>query len=163
VISHFDLAEACQFLNLLIALGEVSFSESGDTMELRRALTLASIVAYARPFKKSRGAPLTASRIDVTEIVGLSEPELQLHELILMSRDRAFAHSDAELTQFDYNRRHPNGPMPTINDPRVAFTRNQAKALHALAAKVSTWTASWATRISGVPIMESRRNSPRDV
>lgn len=162
VISHFDLAEAAQFLNQLKALNQLQLDDADERQELRRALTIASVIAYSRPFSNSYGAPDTARSISIEDVENIGSQELTLHASIILRRNQTFAHSDAETAALWYDRAHPNGPVPYVTDPRVAFTFNQVVAFHALAAKLSIWTASRATQISGVYVIGSRRAAPSD-
>ena len=162
VISYFDFHEAAQFLNELKALGPVDIQEPHSVSELRRALTIASIVAYARPFTRNNGAS-TAPKIRIADVEGLSAEERDLHEIVMSRRHGAIAHSDAEVAALHYQLDHPNGPVPHVKDSRVAFTLFQAETFHALAAKLSTWSASRALRLTGVPLIGGYRAAPGDV
>jgi hypothetical protein len=162
VISYFDLSEATQFLNQLKALGPINFEEPIDVLELRRALTIASIVAYGRPFTRNDGAPHTAPRIKIENIDTVSPTQRDLHATIIKRRNSVIAHSDAEMAALRYERDHPNGPVPHIVDPRIALTLGQAESFHALSFKVSLWVSSRAYQISGVPVMGARRGAPSE-
>jgi hypothetical protein len=65
-------------------------------MVLQRALLTAAVVAYARPFKNSRGSREGSASarlpIDVGTLLGVEE--IALHERIIDLRDRGVAHSD---------------------------------------------------------------------
>lgn len=160
VISHFDFAEAAQFLNQFMALHPLQLHERLDADELLRALTVASVVAYARPFTKNFGAPTTAPRLSIEEVRDLTSEHLILHSSLMAKRDHVFAHSDAEMSALRYNRSHPSGPVPRVIDRRVALTLHEAQGFHALAAKLSIWSAAEASRISGVDVISSQRGAP---
>jgi hypothetical protein len=65
------------------------------SMVVQRALLTAAIVAYARPFKRSRAAEGKASaRAPTTLLDALDAEERRLHERIIGIRDEGVAHSD---------------------------------------------------------------------
>lgn len=163
VISYFDALEATQFLNRLIALGPVRTDEGDAIGEARRAFTISSILAYARPFTKNHGAPETAARIKIEEVANVTSDQLEIHRRLMERRDRALAHSDAVTASLTYDREHPNGPVPNVVDPRVALSYAGAQNVHALAWKVASWAASRAAAISGVAVIASRRDAPSDL
>ena len=101
VISYFDLSEATQFLNQLKALGPISSQEPSNVSEQRRALTIASIVAYGRPFTRNVGAPLTAPCITIDDVDTVSTTQRELHATIIKRRNSVIAHSDAEMAGFN--------------------------------------------------------------
>ena len=163
VISHFDFAEAAQFLNQFVALAGVPLTNGVEADELRRALTVASVIAYARPFTRNFGAPVTAASIQIEDVSDVTTWQRALHDRLMDKRSRIFAHSDAEMAALRYDRDHPTGPVPRVVDPRIAFTIADANNVHALAATLSIWCAGQATRLSGVPLMGSRRAAPSDI
>jgi len=65
-------------------------------MVLQRALLTSAVVAYARPFKKSRGAREGSASAKLPIDIGalLDGSQIALHERIIDLRDRGVAHSD---------------------------------------------------------------------
>jgi len=66
---------------------------------VQRALLVAAIISYARPFRggwANRTQPI-APKVDDTLGEGLSDAQQDLHILLLRYRDKAIAHSDFEL------------------------------------------------------------------
>ena len=87
VIAQGDLAQAHAFARELCV--------AGHSAVVREALTLASVVAYARPFKKSNGGE--ADRlIAVDTIPQLSPADSALHDYVIGLRDTEMAHSDTK-------------------------------------------------------------------
>jgi len=68
-------------------------------MVLQRALLTAAVVAYARPFKNSRGGREGSASAKLPIDIGtlLSMEHIALHERIVDLRDRGIAHSDFSL------------------------------------------------------------------
>jgi hypothetical protein len=163
IISLFDFREAVQFLSQFIAIADASTGSDRGVDEMRRALTIASIIAYARPFTRNYGAPSVARSISVDEVGTLTAFQRQLHEQLMTRRNRAYAHSDAEMAELTYDRDHPNGPVPRVSDPRIAFTNADAFNVRNLAQKLSTWCTSEAVALSGVYVIGSRRAAPQDL
>ena len=162
VISHWDFAEAVQFLNHLLAMGEFALDEHSDKLDQRRAWTISALIAYCRPFMVSQGGPLTAPKISVADVEGLTDDQRSLHANMMTRRHNIFAHSAAEMAALTYDRTHPNGPVPLITDRRVAFSLEQAQRFRDLAFHAQRWASGRAARISGVPVMGSARGAPGD-
>ena len=88
LISHEDIGEAQQYLRLLEQLDPAS-----DAV-VRRALLTAAVVAYSRPFRKSRGGDKAANYLPVNLDQCFTPAQLAAHQKILDLRDTAVAHSD---------------------------------------------------------------------
>lgn len=86
-ISEKDFAEACEYLD--------RFSQEAGVV-VQRALIVAAIVAYARPFKKSFGSKAQAENsIDIPKSF-FTDDEKALHNKVITLRDQGVAHSDFE-------------------------------------------------------------------
>ncbi|MCC8934884.1 hypothetical protein [Rhizobium sp. 'Codium 1'] len=94
VIAHADIQQA---LSAITFLGEEVDEEAKYTkVELRRikCFKTAFIVAYGRAFTSSKGRydKLSLKKIGIR----LTEPERELHELIIQLRQKVYAHSDED-------------------------------------------------------------------
>lgn len=87
-LSKLDFHEASLYLEVL--------NSDGMHPTVQRAVLCASIVAYARPFRKNRGGQQAAETLALPEAF-LSDAEQELHDKLLMLRDRGIAHSDFDL------------------------------------------------------------------
>jgi hypothetical protein len=90
-----DFTEAKAYLEAL---------DTKQTREVKSALLLAAIVAYARPFTQND----PSAQIRATSTVGLnpkaelSQEQLALHDTVLEFRHKAIAHSSYDMRPFDY-------------------------------------------------------------
>jgi hypothetical protein len=88
-ISERDFVEAADYLNA---------DDPSQTATVRRALLLAAIVAYARPFTKNKDAsddratPFLQARLSKI----FAQAELSLHKRLISLRNEALAHSQFE-------------------------------------------------------------------
>lgn len=105
------------------AVPEPAFTSEDLT---RLALTVGGVVAYSRPFKKSRGADakrlLELSDLEHDLLAPFSVDSKDLHDELLSERDRISAHSDSELWDFQIRSDPTHGPTPRVTVPRRAFT-----------------------------------------
>jgi hypothetical protein len=88
LISHEDIGEAQQYLRMLEQL------DSTSDAVMRRALLTAAVVAYSRPFRKSRGGGKAAHYLPVDLDQWFTPAQLTMHQSVLELRDKAVAHSD---------------------------------------------------------------------
>ena len=106
LISEEDFLDAIDYADLLLRRrlyephvnwGDDDFLNSDDCLILEAA-THALVVAYSRPFTRSRGhnkaKPVLPDRVWTSTF---SEQERELHEEILRKRNQEVAHSDAEV------------------------------------------------------------------
>lgn len=86
-LSKKDFSEAHNYL--------LEYLQSGPPFT-RRAVIVAAIIAYARPFKHNRGgrAGRATEKLEVDLDRLLSSEERALHKRVIDLRDRAIAHSD---------------------------------------------------------------------
>lgn len=136
VISHWDLREAIATAERLVALGPFGSRTGPEELE-RRARTLATVVAYARPFSNNRGAAVDR-RLNVDEIT-LSPEQRELHGELLRLRDQVFAHSDAEEAEVSLSRNVHGDLVTTLVDPRPLMRLKHAERVLELAQQVSGW------------------------
>lgn len=112
-----ELSEAHQYANALLKSGLLQ-EHSEDCSPAHRALDLALIVSYARPFTKCRGYGHVKPARDKA-LTSLSPDELELHKRIMSARDKEYAHSDADANDiivftdgiFQYGKRLIRSPL----------------------------------------------------
>lgn len=143
-ISRLDFEEAHQYLT--------AYSEDHDPI-IQCALVTAAIIAYARPFKKSKGNK--ADKVLTLPPDYFSHPdEAELHALLLELRDQGVAHSDFT--------RRPTGLLPSKAPGVMTWSRafNPLSALHNIPLfKTMAWRLHCycieATQTLGMEIMNS--------
>jgi hypothetical protein len=89
------------------------------------ALTCHAVIAYARPFKKSKGYPRLPTAFEQ-----FPHPRLrEIHELVIMFRDQCIAHSDKDVNTVELI---PNVPPATDRpgEQHPPFERHLAKGYH---------------------------------
>ena len=83
----------------------------------KRALLLAAVIAYCRPFKRSHGGnPVRSTErlpIDLSKV--LKGNEQILHNHLLELRDRALAHSDFDRKPTRWKQSHPRGFLMRVD------------------------------------------------
>lgn len=86
-ISKRDIEEALDYLN--------SFA-TNQPATIQRALLVAAIVSYSRPFSGNNGGreQQSSRKVDIDPKQALNEQELALHCKIIELRDKEVAHSD---------------------------------------------------------------------
>lgn len=99
LLSYNDFRQAHEVASVLVE-GDY-YEKYPENRTIVHALNLAAIVAYARPFKNSRGE-LALRKLPDEILNGFSEEQLELHSQIIADRDTMMAHSDADA----------NGAMP---------------------------------------------------
>jgi hypothetical protein len=102
---QFDLADAFRFTGLGLQLSDITSaiadqSTDKDTCQetIGRAITLAMVVAYTRPFTKNMSGETdyVAARSISTDILSsLTKEERKFHESLITRRNEEYAHSDA--------------------------------------------------------------------
>jgi hypothetical protein len=92
-VSSLDFEFAAFCLGMLLKKGwhHKPWERRGTIYEQQSAFTLACVVAYSRPFTRSKGWP----RFPVT-LVDFDVQESELHEQILELRHSVYAHSDSK-------------------------------------------------------------------
>jgi hypothetical protein len=89
-----DMEEAMSYLTAYEQL-EIKDREHGNSMwyDARKGLLCAAIVAYCRPFKKSRSHGFADSHLKDTELETIRE-NTNMHALLQTKRDTFIAHAD---------------------------------------------------------------------
>jgi hypothetical protein len=89
-----DMEEAMHYLTAYEQL-EIKDSQNGNSewFDARKGLLCAAIVAYCRPFKKSRSAGFADKRLIADDLVAVRERQT-LHTLMESKRDSFIAHAD---------------------------------------------------------------------
>lgn len=97
-VASIDLMEAGVALNSYLTARSCFQMDRGgedDLQNTKRCLMGFAIVAYMRPFKRSKPHPDATGMLTLEEIgVRLNERGLQLHDRVEFLRDRIVAHSD---------------------------------------------------------------------
>lgn len=95
VISHFDFAEARQFLFKLTGKdGETA--PAIEDKQSSKALRTALVVSYSRPFSGNRAGDGTQADLPASFLKSLTKEQRVVHDRILALRNQEFAHSDSE-------------------------------------------------------------------
>ncbi len=94
LIAYNDFKQAHEIASLLVE-GDFYENYPEENRQLVIALNMAAIVAYSRPFLDSRGE-LAHSRLPGKVLRILSVKEREVHETVLVDRNTAMAHSDAD-------------------------------------------------------------------
>lgn len=89
VISHFDLRECYEYLNLI--RDDYDPAEEDPS---QKAATIAAVVSYWRPFSRNWGEGETRSSLPSELLDELTDSEKELHEEVGRLRNKVFAHSD---------------------------------------------------------------------
>ena len=92
-VSSLDLDFARYCLGVLLKKGwhYQAWEKRGTIYQQQSAFTSALVMAYARPFKTSKGWPRLPS-----ELVDFDSEESALHQHLMTLRDTVYAHSDSE-------------------------------------------------------------------
>lgn len=93
-VAREELRESREFANVLLKSGLLE-QHTEDPSAKHRALDLALVVSYARPF----GSNFGYGRVEENKkraLAVLNPDETNLHALVMRLRDREYAHSDAE-------------------------------------------------------------------
>ncbi len=95
------------------AHGYLAAYDSNLEVVIQRALLTAAIVAYSRPFKKSRGGTDGQSTRSISSLfdASLDENQKSLHSKIIELRDQGVAHSDFDCKP---TRRIPSAPKSVM-------------------------------------------------
>jgi hypothetical protein len=89
-----ELGETIRFAGALLKSDWVIDGAEHSSLEVK-ALDLAVVISYSRPFKKNYG--FDHVRDDIDQLLSQYTPEqLELHKQIIDLRDREFAHADAD-------------------------------------------------------------------
>lgn len=115
-----DMREAMRYLDAYAELAEMQ-RERGDSFffDHCEAILSAAIVAYCRPFKKSRSQGQAAPKLTTESLDAIREHQ-ELHALLETKRDTFIAHADwgARSTTFiriDGNAVLRQSPMPSVH------------------------------------------------
>jgi hypothetical protein len=101
VIAQGDLFQSLRFAELILShegLEVDSEEEERKYKDIITALHIALVVAYSRPFLKSKTGRVNSAIPSLPGKVlrGLSEEQKRLHKQVLQQRNQEFAHSDAD-------------------------------------------------------------------
>lgn len=136
-ISFDDFKECLAFLR---ALNEPDIDGSPFSRTKKRALLIAAVVAYARPFTANRKGfrNNTAPSLERSAIETLSEDMRVLHEKLIALRNRVVAHSDADAKPTSY-RPGVNGPIFWGRAPDIIEEGIEVEKFSALAERMKRW------------------------
>ncbi len=111
---------------------------NSDDYENMRALTTALIVSYSRPFTRNEGNDSAIPSLPNKFLSNYNALEMDLHNKILNLRNRAFAHSDAELFNIELSKSKYDGMIYPVflEYPIEFFTKDELKLFQEMIEKL---------------------------
>lgn len=94
-IANSDLLEAAAAIELAITTPNADGLTYEPQCIARQCYVTTAVVAYARPFSDNRGPADADPRIDLARYSAAAEFSMQIHELAMRLRNKAFAHAEA--------------------------------------------------------------------
>jgi len=146
IISQQDIFEAANYAYQLLKheYYEPDYLNRGDDFynsdeeTNMEALNTALIVAYSRPFLKSKGQDSATPSLPSKIIKSFDKSELELHNTILEKRNKAVAHSDADLYEANLSKSEYDGsvyPFIQFNFTQV-FTKDELLMIQSIIEKL---------------------------
>jgi hypothetical protein len=129
------------YLNTLVDSDEeyVDFLGS-DEFQNMKALTTALIVSYSRPFTRNEAKESAIPSLPNRFLKSYDSFEMDLHNKILNLRNKAFAHSDADLFKIDLSISEDNEKVylsPRYHEcPEELFTQDELKLFQRMVDKL---------------------------
>ncbi len=160
VISAADMREAHSLFRVLEGRRPEPVPAFSVEDHTRLALTVAAVVAYGRPFKRSRGAK-TRALLSLADLGSFTPIERQLHSELITERDTICAHSDADLWGFHLRNDPTQGDVPHVTVPRRSFTGAYLTRAMLLSMKVQVEIGVAALRLNPAGVIESSYLPPR--
>lgn len=100
ILSADDLAQARRIAEYILEMGLYREKTDQDAI-VGRGLQMAAIVSYARPFSGNYSFEHTVGQLAEIHLNDLTEPPRAIHERMLRLRNRALAHTDADVRDLD--------------------------------------------------------------
>jgi hypothetical protein len=148
VISMQDLRDAEAYTQELLKI-ERRPEDEGRRI-LRRALQIALVISYGRPFTKSRstGAPETTPDLPHGLLQPLIPEHKKLHRQLLTMRRTEYAHSDAASRSLHAQKVRDIGISATLQMSRDPFTPMKSKRAEVILCLIRTLQAELERRSS---------------
>ncbi len=140
VLSYKDFKHARLCASHLAGYGDTS---SPETHAIEEALYCSMVVAYSRPFNSAGTSKIGKIPSLENEVrAQLTEEEFELHEYVLLCRNKLIAHTDAEYLDLDpyiADDLPDNLVIPLVNDALAPFTQAYTLKFEKLCEKLVTW------------------------
>lgn len=135
IISQQDIFAACSYINQLLKhryhdpdyLDNIEEFSNSDEYVNMEALTIAFIISYSRPFIDNDGETTATPSLPQKSIRSLNVEEKKLHHEIIAKRNKAVAHSDADLYDAHISMLEGGKCISpcVMASPIIFFTRNE--------------------------------------
>ena len=152
-ITLVDAMETVEFAHELLQEATAN-SEKPDSV-VERALTLATIVSYARPYTKTWKSQDTDGSVSQDFLVQVSSTDRATHDKVMTMRDKTFAHSDAAYARVVFDTRPCVLATAHHTPSRVRLVQEEIEAIRELARRLMGWCIEESSRL-GFPSVSAQ-------